>query len=67
MKKQFNNLIRVYNGAQFCDEKSCCPVVDYSPEKGSVKISDPAKPRNGTFTMSIKEFNTLIKNAQPIK
>ncbi len=60
--------IRIYDGANHC---SCgcgeCPVVDYLPKQGMVKVSDPAKPENGTFMMTVDEYNTLLKNATEIK
>jgi hypothetical protein len=66
MKKN-KNTIRIYNGAAFCPSCSSCPVVEYSPDKKVVIISDPAKPKSGRFTMSVEEYNTLVKNAKPIE
>jgi hypothetical protein len=59
--------IRVYNGANFCPDCDECPVVDHLLEKGMVQISDPTKPKSGKFTMTVHEYNLLIKNANKIK
>ncbi len=58
--------IRIYNGANFCPDCDECPVIDHLPQKGMVQISDPAKPENGKFTMTVKEYNILLKNAKKI-
>ena len=58
--------IRIYNGANFCPDCDECPVVDYLPAQGLVEVSDPAKPGNGKFTMTVSEYNILLKNAKEI-
>lgn len=58
---------RVYNGAAFCANCANCPVVDYHSEKGVVVVHDPAKPEQGAFTMTVEEYNALLKNAKPIQ
>lgn len=59
--------IRIYNGANFCPDCSDCPVIDHLTKKGMVEISDPAKPKNGKFKMTVSEYNILLKNAKKIK
>lgn len=54
----------IYNGAEFCHGSSGCPVVKYDQKDATVTISDPAKPQNGQYTMTVKEYNTLIENAK---
>jgi len=49
----------------FCDDGHC-PIVEHSTDSGLIKISDPAKPHNGQFTMTVEEFNTLIANAKKV-
>ena len=57
----------IYDGARYCGHCPCgCPQIEHSAEEGIVRISDPAKPENGSFTMSVAEYNALIKNAPPI-
>lgn len=65
MKKFGENEV-VYNGANFCSS-GCCPVVRYDRKAGEVTISDPAKRQNGSFRMTVEEYNTLLKNAKPIE
>ena len=61
------NVRRVYDGSLHCGCGQCsCPVADYDQATGMVTITDPAKPANGRFTMTLGEFNTLLANAQPI-
>lgn len=57
--------IKIYDGANYCGIGSC-PIVEYFPNKKIVKISDPKKPRSGKFTISIEEYNSLLKNAKII-
>lgn len=64
--------IRIYNGVNFCpDSCGCgspnCPVVDFLPTENSVEISDPAKPENGKFKMTVEEYNILLQNAKKIQ
>ena len=61
-----NSTHRIYNGASFCGSGSCCPVVDYHKDFQTVTISDPAKPENGKFAMTVKEYNTLLKNTKTV-
>jgi hypothetical protein len=58
---------RVYDGTLMCHTSNCCPVVDHDQSTGLVIIHDPAKPENGKFTMTKNEWNTLVRNAQPIE
>jgi hypothetical protein len=63
------NPIRIYDGANFCGDPSCCkacPVIEHYKDKGMVQIHDPDKPENGTTRMTVAEYNALIKNAKPI-
>jgi len=57
--------LRVYDGAEFCGHCHHCPVVDLSVEEGRVIIHDPHKPESGRFSMSVEEYNALLKNAKP--
>lgn len=59
-------LREIYNGKSMCHTDDCCPVAVLDEEKGSVTISDPKKPENGSFTMTKDEWNTLVKNAKPV-
>ncbi|MBD3250859.1 hypothetical protein GF380_00045 [Candidatus Uhrbacteria bacterium] len=57
----------VYNGALYCSPCcSNCPEAKYDPIKGTVTIADPAKPQNGSFTMSTQEWNALVTHGKPI-
>ncbi len=58
--------VRVYDGSRWCDKCGTCPVVDLAPDGLNVVIHDPDKPGNGSFTMTVKEYNTLITNGRPI-
>lgn len=62
IKKEF---AKIYDGAMFCDDGHC-PIVEHSQKSGLIKISDPAKPQNGQFTMTVEEFNTLLANAKKV-
>lgn len=57
----------IYDGAKMCHEKGCCPVIQYDAENERVTINDPSKPENGSFSMSVKEYNLIIENAKPIE
>ena len=61
-----NKIIRVYDGRGYCPDCDKCPVVDLIEEKEIVKISDPDKPENGSFTMTVSEYNALLKHANKI-
>lgn len=65
MKKE-NKVKRLYDGAAYCNSCSNCPVVDYHPDQNVIKISDPAKPEKGYFTMTVEEYNTLLEHAKKI-
>lgn len=56
---------RLYDGRRMCDP-CCdnCPVVDLDEANGTVLIHDPVKPENGRMTMSLPEWEALIKNAR---
>ncbi len=56
----------VYDGAKFCHNSSSCPVVKYDKKAGIVTLSDSAKPQNGQYTMTVEEYNTLLKNANKV-
>lgn len=58
--------VRVYDGSLWCDKCGACPVVDLAPDGVNVVIHDPDKPGNGSFTMTVKEYNALIVNGRPI-
>jgi hypothetical protein len=58
--------IQIYDGKNFCPECDQCPIVEHLPEEGMVIIKDPAKPENGEFKMTVKEYNLLINNAPKI-
>lgn len=58
--------IKIYDGKNYC-LAGPCPIVEYSPEKRTVKMSDPEKPENGQFIMGVEEYNSLIKNAKTIQ
>lgn len=62
-----NKIIRVYDGSMFCPDCNDCPVVDFAPTEKTVTISDSAKPENGKFTMTLDEYNILVRNAKEIK
>lgn len=57
---------RIYDGSNFCHTDNCCPVVDHHAQDNTVTIHDPAKPENGSFKMTVEEYNTLLKNATPV-
>lgn len=59
-------IIKIYDGSNYCGI-GACPIVEYFPNKKSVKVSDPKKPRNGKFTMSVEEYNNLLKNAKIVQ
>ncbi|MBI2635031.1 MAG: hypothetical protein HYW79_00585 [Parcubacteria group bacterium] len=65
MKKE--KLIKTYDGKDYCFGGLGCPIVEFSPGKKIVKLSDPEKPQNGQFTMGAVEYNLLIKNAKKVK
>jgi len=65
MKKE--KFIKIYDGNDYCAPFPGCPIVEYSPKEKIVKISDPKRPENGKFVMSVKEYNLLIKNAKTIE
>lgn len=58
---------RIYNGANFCPDCDDCPVIDLTSNGKMVIISDPAKPKNGKFKMTVDEYNILLSNAKKIK
>ena len=53
--------IRIYNCLV-----GACPVVDYNKLDNKITISDPSKPENGCFIMTVEEYNALIKNAKQV-
>jgi len=57
---------RIYDGALMCHTSNCCPVVDYDTGKNTVVVHDPSKPENGSFTMTVDEWNMLIRSAKKI-
>lgn len=59
-------IMRIYDGALWCDKCDKCPVADYLPGEDKVVIHDPHKPENGSVTMTVKEYNALIAHASPI-
>jgi len=65
MKKE--KFIKIYDGKDYCFGGLGCPIAEYSPDKKLVKISDPEKPQNGRFVMSVKEYNLMLKNAKTIE
>lgn len=56
--------IQLYNGANFCHDSSSCPVVMHDKNAATVTLSDPAKPQNGQYTMTVEEYNALLENAK---
>ncbi len=58
--------VQLYSGANFCHNSSSCPVVVYDKKAGAITISDPAKPQNGQYTMTVEEYNTLLENAKRV-
>ncbi|MFH1078014.1 MAG: hypothetical protein V1745_01875 [Patescibacteria group bacterium] len=58
-----NQWKRIYDQSSLCGGNTCCPVVDINADKGLVRISDPAKPTSGTFTMTVEEYKTFLANA----
>ncbi len=60
------NLVKIYDGADFCSDDCCCPRIVENRETGIVTLSDPAKPASGSFTMTRDEYNTMVNNLQPI-
>ncbi|OGD24659.1 hypothetical protein A2819_02880 [Candidatus Azambacteria bacterium RIFCSPHIGHO2_01_FULL_40_24] len=65
MKKE--KFIKIYDSKDYCFGGLGCPIVEFSPDKKIIKISDPQKPENGQFIMSVKEYNNLLKNAKTIQ
>lgn len=57
---------RIYDGAKLCHTSQCCPVIDFDDTSNMVTVHDPAKPENGSFTMTREEYNLLIANAQKV-
>ena len=57
----------IYNGAEMCCKKDCCPIITHDKKAGTITIKDPAKPENGSFSMSVEEYNLIVRNAKPIK
>lgn len=53
----------LYDGSKLCCNGNC-PVVESLPN-GRVHIYDPAKPENGRFECSAKEYDDLLKHAKP--
>ena len=64
MKKE--KFIKIYDGKKYC-AVGPCPIIEFSPDKKIVRMSDPEKPQNGQFTMGVEEYNNLIKNAKTIQ
>ncbi|MDO8574809.1 MAG: hypothetical protein Q7R61_00830 [bacterium] len=64
MKEKF---IKIYDSKDYCFGGLGCPIVEYLPSKKLIKISDPKKPGNGKFTMSVEEYNNLLKNAKIVQ
>jgi hypothetical protein len=58
-------MIRVYDGSLHC-AIGACPVADYDPSSGKVKVHDPKASEAGTFTMSVEAWNALLANATSI-
>lgn len=55
--------VRIYECSPCC---AACPVADYDPESGSVRLFDPEKPENGSFTMTRAEWNALVRGARAV-
>jgi hypothetical protein len=58
---------RIYNGADFCEHCDACPVVDHDPKTHTVVLHDPKKPERGSFTMTVKEYNDLLRHGKPLR
>lgn len=58
----------IYDGSKYCEDGcGCgCPEVKLDLDTNTVTISDPSKPENGKFTMTVAEYNLLIKNAKSV-
>lgn len=53
----------LYDGRALCHENGCCPLVESLPN-GRVRVYDPAKPENGSFTCTAEEYNLLLAHAK---
>lgn len=62
-----NKFERIYDGVAFCQDGGCCPVVDHYSHDGQVILHDPAKPENGSFTMTVEEYNAFLQNTSVVK
>jgi hypothetical protein len=56
----------VYDGKPYCPDCSDCPVAELDEQGQTVTLRDPARPELGRFTMTVSQYNALLKNAQPI-
>ncbi|MBU1348511.1 hypothetical protein KJ781_00365 [Patescibacteria group bacterium] len=54
---------RVYDQAAVCQSCQSCPIVEINHAEQRVRISDPAKPKSGTFTMTLEEYRIFFNNA----
>ncbi len=59
-------IVEIYDGKENCGV-GACPKVDHDTSEQMVKIYDPAKPKNGSFKMTVKEWNTMLKHAKPVE
>jgi hypothetical protein len=55
----------LYNGANMCHSKDCCPVIEQQPD-GTIIVHDPAKPESGWFTMSTDELRSMLAKSPEI-
>lgn len=55
----------LYNGADMCHSKDCCPVIEQNPD-GTIIVHDPAKPESGRFTMSADELRSMLTQSSEI-
>ncbi len=67
LKNMKEKSIKIYDGNDYCFGGLGCPLVEYAPKEKMVKISDPKKSENGSFIMSVEEYNSLLKNAKTIQ
>lgn len=55
----------LYNGANMCHSKDCCPVIEQQSD-GTIVVHDPAKPESGRFTMTADELRDMLGKAPDI-
>ena len=55
----------LYNGADECHSKECCPVIEQR-EDGGIVIHDPAKPESGQFNMTVDELRSMLGKSSKI-